>query len=122
MSQVYVKTLQDVEKICGHYFSYKLNFLIGNIIDYVDLESTNISRLMMLQKKVKYGVNSQTGLSICEKIFNDRFLATLLSNELDNKLVKEDEIIKYIKSKTDKVKTALNKYPTYFIKCIKYLK
>ena len=122
MSQRYEKTLQEIEKICGHYFSYKLNFLIGNIIDFVNSESTNIGRLMILQKKIKYGVDSQTSLSICEKIFNDRYLASLLSNELDNKIIKEDQIIKYIKSKRDKVKEALSDYPTYFEKRIKYLK
>ena len=77
---------------------------------------------MILQKKIKYGVDSQTSLSICEKIFNDRYLASLLSNELDNKIIKEDQIIKYIKSKRDKVKEALSDYPTYFEKRIKYLK
>ncbi|MFV0362373.1 MAG: hypothetical protein ACK5LL_04695, partial [Suipraeoptans sp.] len=90
--------------------------------DFVNSESTNIGRLMILQKKIKYGVDSQTSLSICEKIFNDRYLASLLSNELDNKIIKEDQIIKYIKSKRDKVKEALSDYPTYFEKRIKYLK
>lgn len=122
MSQAYDKTMMDVEKICCHYISYKLNFLIGNIMDFLNSESTNLSRLMMLQKKIKYGVDSQTSISICEKIFNDRYLATVLSNKLGNKLIKEDEIIKYIKSKTDKVKQLLDEYPTYFkkrIRCIK---
>lgn len=122
MSQRYEKTLQEIEKICGHYFSYKLNFLIGNIIDFVNSESTNIGRLMILQKKIKYGIDSQTSLSICEVIFNDRYLASLLSNELGNKIIKEDQIIKYIKSKRDEVKEVLSDYPTYFEKRIKYLK
>lgn len=82
----------------------------------------NIENLLLLQKKVKYGVNTQTSLSICGKIFNDRYLAILLTDVLRNKMVDEENIISYINENKDKVLQVLKEYPTYFTRCIHNLK
>ena len=75
----------DIDDICNKKISYELNFLIGNICDMLDNDmSTEIERLKdmlnILQKRVKYGVATKTAVSICETIFNDRVLATKLTN------------------------------------------
>ena len=57
--------------------------------------STEFERLKdmlnILQKRVKYGVATKTAVSICETIFNDRVLATKLTNIKLIQMVKNDE-------------------------------
>lgn len=77
----------DIDDICNKKISYELSFLIGNICDMLDNNvSTEFERLKdmlnILQKRVKYGVATKTAVSICETIFNDRVLATKLTNIL----------------------------------------
>ena len=104
----------DVEKKCGQSISYQLSFLIGNIIDYLETESVNLEMLKMLQKKVKYGVDTETAIAICEKIFNDRIIANFIASEIGDSYLGEEEIINVIKYKKDEIKTLLEPFPTYF--------
>lgn len=106
--------LFDIEKKCGHSISYQLSFLIGNIIDYLEAESASFEILKSLQKKIKYGVNSDTAIAICEKIFNDRVIANYIVNEIGNKRLSEDEIVNAIKYKKTEIEKILEQYPAYF--------
>lgn len=116
----------DIEDVCSKTISYELSFFIGNIVDMleIDEEEDTINpyfTLSLLQKKIKYGVSSETAVSICEKIFNDRYLANILSDiiEIDN--VTSENIIENIKQNKDKIQETLLDYPDYFIERINYI-
>ena len=91
-----------------------MSFLVGNIIDLVDAECVNLDSLSLLQQALRYGVNTRTAISICEKIFNDRYLAGLITQILGDKVIKPDEIVQAVKLKREKILTLLSDYPTYF--------
>ena len=74
-----------------------------------------------MQNKIKYGVSSQTAISICEKIFNDRVLAESISKIVQSNTVDTDNILSVIKDYEDDVFTLLNKYPEYFNDRLNYL-
>ena len=112
----------EVEKICGYTYSYNLNFLIANIIDFMSSESVNLNTCMLLQKKTKYGVDTQTALSICEKVFNERYLARLMTDIIGDKSIGEDKIEKVIKAKKEQIETILRDYPSYFLNRVSYIK
>ena len=91
------------------------------IIDYLEAESASFEVLKSLQKKIKYGVNSDTAIAICEKIFNDRVIANSIVNEIGNKRLSEDEIVNAIKYKKTGIEKILEQYPTYFSDRISFL-
>lgn len=95
-----------------------VSFFVGNIIDLVDAECVNIDALNLLQQALRYGVNTKTEVSICEKIFNDRFLAKQMKDIIGNNGVSTDEIIKFVKSKKKEMLSLLSSYPSYFINVI----
>lgn len=111
----------DIEKKCGHSLSYQLSFLIGNIIDYLDFESVNLKKIVMLQKQIKYGVESATSISICEKVFNDRIISNLITKIIGNKSIEEDEILNNIKHFENEILMELQEYPSFFADRVRFL-
>lgn len=121
MTKEFNLSLFDIEKKCGQSISYQLSFLIGNIIDYLDAESVNLESFRLIQKEVKYGVNTHTAIAVCEKVFNDRILAGLITDELGNQNIGEDEILSAVKGKRNEIEDVLSEYPSYFADRIKFL-
>ena len=95
-----------------------MSFLVGNIIDLVDAECVNLDGLSLLQQALRYGVNTRTAISICEKIFNDRYLAKKMTEIIGNNGVLSEDIISIIKTRKEKIELLLNEYPSYFINAI----
>ena len=110
--------IMDLEEICSKSISYELSFFIGSIIDIFEaseIESDNlITALHILQRRIKYGVKSETGVSICEKVFNDRFLANLLTERIGIDYIAPDRIIDEIKMRKDDILSVLLSYPKFF--------
>ena len=106
--------IMDVEKNCGQNISYQLSFLIGNIIDYLADDSINAERLAVLQKKIKYGVDTITSISICEVLFNERMIANTITCILDSINISSDTIKTAIKVKKTEILSAIGDYPSYF--------
>ena len=119
--------ISDVDDVCNKVISYRLNILIGNICDLINVPEEDDTKvnpyttLNILQNKVKYGVSSQTAISICEKIFNDRVLASKLSEILMSETIDTDSILRIVKWFEDSVFDLLNDYPGYFSERVSYL-
>lgn len=105
----------DIEKQCGQSISFQLSFCIGNIIDYLEDDGVNVQGMMDLQKKVKYGVSSETSISICEKICNERLIADKVTDIIGEQGISDDKTISVIKSHFEVIKETLESYPAYFI-------
>lgn len=118
MNKEYEIKIYDIEKLCQYNISYQMSFLVGNIIDLVDVECVNIDALKLLQQALRYGVNTRTAISICEKIFNDRFLAKQMTDIIGNNGVSTDEIVTFVKLKKEKMISLLSCYPSYFINVV----
>lgn len=106
---------------------YRLNILIGNICDLIDVPEDDDTKvnphmtLNILQNKIKYGVSSQTAISVCEKIFNDRVLASKISEILLSDTIDTDGIVPIAKWFKDDIFVLLNDYPEYFLERADYL-
>ena len=114
MHEEYKIKIYYIEKLCQYNLSYQMSFLVGNIIDLVDAECVNIDALKLLQQALRYGVNTKTAISICEKIFNDRILAKQITDIIGNKGISTDEIVISVKLKKEKIISLLSNYPSYF--------
>lgn len=119
--------ISDVDDVCNKVISYRLNILIGNICDLIsvpeddDTKVNPYTMLNILQNKIKYGVSSQTAISVCEKVFNDRVLATRISEILLSDTIDTDSIIRIMKWFKDDVFALLDNYPEYFSERLNYL-
>ncbi len=110
----------SIDDVCNKNISYDLNFFVGNICDLIivdpeDEEQINpYNTLSIIQKKFKYGVQTQTAISICEKVFNDRIIATQIAGLLKNDQISSDDIIETLKLNKEEVENLLKEYPEYF--------
>ena len=75
----------------------------------------------ILQNKIKYGVPSQTAISVCEKVFNDRVLSLKIAEILLAEAIDAENIISAVKSFEDDMFGLLNDYPAYFSERLNYL-
>ena len=91
-----------------------MSFLVGNIIDLVEVDCVNLDALMFLQHALRYGVNTKTAISICEKIFNDRFLAKEIARLLGSNGISSDDIVAFVKGRKKVILSLVSRYPAYF--------
>ena len=117
--------IADLEDICNKSISYELSFFVGSIIDIIEISDEDIvnplPNLLRLQRRLKYGVKTETAVSICEKIFNDRFLANLLADEIGHDTIETNSIVGVIQSHKDDILDILSAYPTYFSECVQWV-
>ena len=117
--------IADLEDICNKSISYELSFFVGSIIDIIEISDEDIvnplPNLLRLQRRLKYGVKTETAVSICEKIFNDRFLANLLADEIGHDTIETNSIVGVIKSHKDDILDILSAYPTYFSERVQWI-
>lgn len=113
--------IPKIESICSKIISYNFNFFIGSIIDLIgnegdeELEKDNQTVLYVLQKKVKYGVDTQTAISICEEIFQDRYLAKEIASIIGNGNINNTSILREMRMHKERIEKLLTDYPEYFI-------
>ena len=117
--------IADLEDICNKSISYELSFFVGSIIDIIEISDEDIANplpnLLRLQRRLKYGVKTETAVSICEKIFNDRFLANLLADEIGHDTIETNSIVGVIQSHKDDILDILSAYPTYFSERVQWV-
>ena len=114
MSKLFNLKMYEVEKTCQFSMSYQMSFLVGNIVDLVDSECVNLEVLRLLQQALRYGVKSRTEISICERVFNDRFIAKEITNIIGNKELSLNDIVHAICNKKKEILLLLANYPSYF--------
>ena len=110
--------MYDVERFSQYNIAYLMSFLVGNIIDLVDAECVNLDGLSLLQQALRYGVNTRTAVSICEKIFNDRYLAKRMTKIIGKNGVSAEDILSITKAKKEEIEQLLSDYPTFFTNAI----
>lgn len=84
-----------------------------------------------IEKKFKYGVEesdqthfeqcSETAISICEKVFNDRLLANSIASQIGVESIDTNHIIEALKTCKNSILKFLSVYPTYFSARINWL-
>lgn len=118
-------SISDLEDICSKSISYELSFFVGNVIDIIEINDEDIvnplPNLLLLQRRMKYGVGNETAVSICEKVFNDRFLANMLAEEIGHEAIEANKILGVVKAHEDDILKLLSAYPTYFSERIRWI-
>lgn len=79
-------TTPKTERLVSNCISYSFSHFISCLVDVVSSEESdfidNVNQLQALQRKVKYGVSNVGRSVICEKVLNDRIVASDVSTIL----------------------------------------
>jgi hypothetical protein len=117
-------SLGDTEKMLLQTISYGLSHFIGCVADAVEIGELVyppgvVESLRRLQRQIKYGVTAPTATVICERLFNDRLVANMLSDVLGIDVSTQEDLDLFIDIFHDRISSVLKPYPSYYATCVK---
>jgi superfamily II DNA helicase RecQ len=112
-------TVEHVVDICENALSYDATLLVGAISEIVEIvqsegNSNLIRNLQVLQKQLKYGLQSSSAIILYEMGFADRVVSMELSAIIDVEVSDRKVMVLLIRSNEQELRSALEKYPQYF--------
>lgn len=73
-----------------------------------------INRLQLFQKRMKWGLPTETTIALYELGFSDRAIAQDLAASLNLTATQKKDLVKALKRDRDGANAAMEKYPRYF--------
>jgi hypothetical protein len=82
----------------------------------LDREGTGdpINRLQIFQKRMKYGLPTETTVALYELGFSDRVITQDLAASLNLAATQKKDLLKALKKDRDGARAVMEKYPAYF--------
>jgi len=93
--------------------------LVGALCEFIEILGQDgtgdlISRLQLFQKRLKYGLPTETTINLYELGFSDRVISQDLAASLNLSATQKKDVIKALKQNRDAAIAVIEKYPTYF--------
>jgi len=112
--------IDHVVDVCEGTLAYDGALLIGALCEFIetlDQDGTEglINRLQLFQKRLKYGLPTETTIALYELGFSDRAISQDLAASLSLSATQKKDLVKALKKNRRKALTVIKKYPTYFI-------
>jgi POLQ-like helicase len=119
-------TLEIIIDICDNALGYQGTLLLNAIIELLSLQMhwnlISYQNILMLQKRIKYGLCSEACVALYEIGFSDRVIALELSLLLgDFEKVDKNSILKMVVMHKDAIENSLIKYPSYYSQLLQRL-
>lgn len=111
--------IDDVVEVCEGALAYDGALLFGALCEFIetlDQDETGIliSRIQILQKRLKYGLPTEASIALYELGFSDRVISQDLAVTMKLSVTQKKDVVKSLKQNRDTVITVLEKYPIYF--------
>lgn len=106
--------------ICEGTLAYDGALVIGAVCEFIetidqeDGDEELIYRLQLFQKRLKYGLPTETTIVLYEIGFSDRVIAQDLASILNLKATKKRALVKELKQNRSEFRKVMEKYPSYF--------
>lgn len=118
--------IDHVVDVCEGTLAYDGALVVGAVTEFIetlDQDGTGdlINHLQLFQKRLKYGLPTETTIALYELGFSDRVIAQDLAAALNLAATQKRDIVKALKKDRDEAKAVMKKYPKYFQKRIKKL-
>jgi hypothetical protein len=112
-------TIDDVVDVCEHSLAYDGALTVGAVSEFVEnltprSDGHVINRLQLFQKRLKYGLPTETTIAIYELGFSDRVIAQDLAMSLNFMSIRKSDIVNALKNNRDRANLIIGKYPRYF--------
>ncbi|MBF0131953.1 MAG: DEAD/DEAH box helicase [Magnetococcales bacterium] len=111
--------IDHIVDVCEGTLAYDGTLLIGALCEFAetpDHEDTGnmINRLQLFQKRLKYGLPTETTIALYELGFSDRVISQDLAASLNLAATQKKDLVKAFKQDRNKANAVIEKYPSYF--------
>lgn len=111
--------IDHVIDVCEGTLAYDGALVVGAVCEFIetlDQDDTGdlINRLQLFQKRLKYGLPTETTIALYELGFSDRVIAQDLAVSLNLAATQKKDLVKALKQDRDGVNAVMEKYPSYF--------
>jgi len=111
--------IENIIDICEGGLAYDGALLVSGLCEFVEMldrEGTGdpINRLQLFQKRMKYGLPTETTIALFELGFSDRVIAQDLATSLNLAATQKKDLVKTLKKDRDGARAVMEKYPSYF--------
>ncbi len=118
--------IENIIDICEDGIAYDGALLLSALCEFIEIldrEGTGdlISRLQLFQKRLKYGLPTETTIALYELGFSDRVISQDLAYSLNLSATVKRNIVATLKQISDNANAVINKYPCYFHERLKAL-
>ncbi|NTU50144.1 MAG: DEAD/DEAH box helicase, partial [Desulfobulbaceae bacterium] len=111
--------IENIIDICEGGLAYDGALLVSALCEFVEMldregVSDPINRLQLFQKRLKYGLPTETTIALFELGFSDRVISQDLAASFNLAATQKKDLVKALKQDRDGVKAVMEKYPSYF--------
>ena len=111
--------IDHVVDVCEGTLAYDGALVVGAVCEFIetlDQDGTGdlISRLQLFQKRLKYGLPTETTIALYELGFSDRVIAQDLAASLNLATSQKKDLVKALKKEQVGANAVIEKYPRYF--------
>ena len=113
--------IDHVVDVCEGALAYDGALVVGAVCEFIetiDQDGTGdlLNRLQLFQKRLKYGLPTETTIALYELGFSDRVIAQDLASSLSLDATQKKDLVKALKKDQDGARAIIKKYPSYFQK------
>ena len=111
--------IDHVVDVCERALAYDGTLVVGAVSEFIETLNKDgtgdlINRFQLFQKRLKYGLPTQTTIIIYELGFSDRVVAQDLAKSLGLCGLQKEHIVEEIKTQSIQARDMIIKYPKYF--------
>jgi hypothetical protein len=111
--------IDNIIDICEGGLAYYGALLVSALCEFLEMlgcEGTGdpINRMQLFQKRLKYGLPTETTIALYELGFSDRVISQDLTISLNLTTTQKKDIVKALKQDRDGANAVVEKYPRYF--------
>lgn len=111
--------IENIIDLCEGGLAYDGALLVSALCEFVEMldrEGTGdpINRFQVFQKRLKYGLPTETTIALYELGFSDRVISQDLAASLNLAETQKVKLVKVLKKDRDEAEAVIEKYPSYF--------
>ena len=111
--------IDHVVDVCEGTLAYDGALVVGAVTEFIetlDQDGTGdlINHLQLFQKRLKYGLPTETTIALYELGFSDRVIAQDLAASLNLAATQKKDLVKALKKDRVEARAIMEKYPSYF--------
>jgi superfamily II DNA/RNA helicase len=111
--------IDHVVDVCEGTLAYDGALVVGAVCEFIETLDQGgtgdlINRLQLFQKRLKYGLPTETTIALYELGFSDRVIAQDLAASLNLAATQKKDLVKALKKDRDEARAVMEKYPSYF--------
>ncbi len=111
--------IDHVVDVCEGTLAYDGALVVGAVTEFIETLDQDgsgdlINHLQLFQKRLKYGLPTETTIALYELGFSDRVIAQDLAASLNLAATQKKDLVKALKRDRDGAREVMEKYPAYF--------